>query len=138
MELKAMIKAVNEGKTVIDNYGNKVFMDLKHEYRPYIYRQYSGSYTRANGIWEHHDSFEILEEPKQEQITDRFELMELCRKWDKEGKRFLVSNTRNHFKLPTCFSYVNVIKEYRWITIDETGYPTGEPQKFMREVKNGD
>jgi len=138
MTLKAMVKAVNEGKTVIDKYGNKVFMDLDHEYKPYIYQYTGGGYDYPVGIWEHHDEFEILEEPKQEQITDRFELMELCRKWDKEGKRFLIRVIHKDWLPWEGFVFSkDYLENYEWTALDETGHPTGEPQKFMREVKDG-
>jgi len=135
MTLEAMVKAVNEGKTVVDEDGNKVFMDLKHAHRPYIYQHKDGTLSKVKYSWENYDDFEILEEPKQEQITDRFELMELCRKWDKEGKRFLVSNNNRTWIQWEYFAYTSPLKDYQWTALDETGHPTGEPQKFMREVE---
>ena len=138
MTLEEMVKAVNEGKTVTTKCGDKVYMDLKHKHRPYIYESSNGIITYVTAAWRSYDKFEIFKEPKMEQITDKYELMELCRKWEKEGKRFLVKDVGGRFRLPTYFSYVDEIKEYRWTTIDETGHPIGEPQKFMREVKNGD
>jgi len=136
MTLEAMVKAVNEGKTVINELGSKVFMDLKHKYAPYIFQNLGGTCDMVKGIWQRHDDFEIFEEPKQEQITDRYELMELCRKWDREGKLFLVRYMGDYFRLPAYFSYTDRIESYKWTALDETGHPTGEPQKFMRKVED--
>ena len=134
MELEAMVTAVNEGKTVIDEEGNKVFMDLKHGLGPYVCIDNIEVYRSVLAAWGNHNDFEILEEPKQEQITDRFELMELCWKWDKEGKRFLVKHYSGYIQWQ-YFAFESSIKDYKWTALDSIGHPTGEPQKFMREVE---
>ena len=136
MTLEAMVKAVNEGKTVIDEDGNKVFMDLEHEYGPYVLRTRDWVSCRVKEVWTAHDDFKILEEPKQEQITDRYELMELCRKWEEEGKRFLVGDPYTEWVAWQYYEYDLNIDEFAWTAIDSTGHPIGEPQKFMREVED--